>query len=129
MQNVYQKGLYGYSFRTFYNFIWFKFNTIYKVWPNIPTEDNFRPVVVLSAMYKFMELRFLPKLQNYLSLRLDKNQTGFVPKLGTQVNILSLTDEINRLKGKIDNAHSLLYVDYSTAYNTVVREKIYDLMI
>ena len=27
MQNVYQKGLYGYSFRTFYNFIWFKFNT------------------------------------------------------------------------------------------------------
>ena len=52
---------------------WARLIPLNKVWPNIPTEDNFRPVVVLSAMYKFLELRFLPKLQNYLSLRLDKN--------------------------------------------------------
>ena len=37
-----------------------------KVWPQIPSRDDFRPITVLSAMYKFMELRFLPKLNNYL---------------------------------------------------------------
>ncbi len=54
-----------------------------KVWPEIPSPDQFRPITVLSAMYKFIELRFLPKLNKYLKERLDKSQTGFVPGLGT----------------------------------------------
>jgi hypothetical protein len=58
-----------------------------KVWPNIPKADEFRPIVILSPLYKFLELRFLPKLNHYLLNRMAKNQTGFVPGLGTQVNI------------------------------------------
>ena len=33
-----------------------------KVLPDIPNDDQFRPITVLSAMYKFVEMRFLPKL-------------------------------------------------------------------
>ncbi len=33
-----------------------------KVWPDIPQADQFRPIVVLSPMFKWLELRFLHKL-------------------------------------------------------------------
>jgi hypothetical protein len=36
--------------------------TLNKVWPNIPTLDNFRPITVLSPIIKFIEMIFLPKL-------------------------------------------------------------------
>ena len=38
-----------------------------KAHPDIPKETEFRPIVVLSSLYKFLELRFLPKLNYYLS--------------------------------------------------------------
>jgi hypothetical protein len=41
-------------------------------------------------MFKWLERRFLPQLQNYLTIRLDRNQTGFVAGMGTSVNILLL---------------------------------------
>ena len=44
-----------------------------KVWPNIPKADEFRPIVILSPLYKFLELRFLPKLNHYLLNRMTKN--------------------------------------------------------
>ena len=49
-----------------------------KVWPNIPQQDQFRPIAVESPLFKFLELRFLGKLNTYLSERMDKNQIGFV---------------------------------------------------
>ena len=44
-----------------------------KVWPNIPQQDQFRPIAVESPLFKFLELRFLGKLNTYLSERMDKN--------------------------------------------------------
>lgn len=44
-----------------------------KVWPEIPRGDQFRPITVLSPLFKFMEMRFLPKLQRYLIRSLDRN--------------------------------------------------------
>ena len=43
-----------------------------KAWPSIPEEDQFRPIVVTSAIIKWIEIRFLPKLKNYLKHDLDK---------------------------------------------------------
>jgi hypothetical protein len=37
-----------------------------KAWPNIPREDEFHPIVILSPAYKWLELRFIPKLRSYL---------------------------------------------------------------
>lgn len=61
-----------------------------KVYPDIPMENQFRPIFVLSAMFKFLELRFAPKLKNYLKRHLDRNQTGFISGMGTHVNLRAL---------------------------------------
>lgn len=49
-----------------------------KVYPSIPKMEEFRPIVVLSIMYKWLELRFLYKLNRYMVNKMDPNQTGFV---------------------------------------------------
>ena len=63
-----------------------------KVWPDIPKADQFRPIVIESPLYKFIELRFYYKLRRYLKFGLDRNQTGFVPGMGTSVNIQLLIE-------------------------------------
>jgi hypothetical protein len=52
-----------------------------KVWPNIPLSEEFRPIMVLSPLYKFLELRFLSKLNTYLTQKLDRNQKDFVKSM------------------------------------------------
>jgi hypothetical protein len=49
-----------------------------KVWPNIPLSEEFRPIVVLSPLYKFLNLRFFSNLNTYLILKLDRNQIGIL---------------------------------------------------
>jgi len=71
-----------------------------KKWPNIPKEDEFRPIIVLSAAYKWLELRFLKKLKEYLVTRLDINQTGFVPGCTTHLNIVHLIEHVKTFKKK-----------------------------
>jgi hypothetical protein len=44
-----------------------------KVWPNIPSGEQFRPIAVLSPAFKWLELRFLPRLRTYLTRDLDRN--------------------------------------------------------
>jgi hypothetical protein len=44
-----------------------------KEWLDISTEDYFRLITDLSSMYKFIKMRFLPKLQRYISKEMDKN--------------------------------------------------------
>jgi hypothetical protein len=58
-----------------------------KAWPNIPTWCDFRPIAIISAMYKYLELRFLPKLSLYMKKHMDINQIGFVSGMTTHVSI------------------------------------------
>ena len=44
---------------------------------------NLDLLVVLSPLFKFLELRCFTKLRNYAINKLDRNQIGFVPNLGT----------------------------------------------
>ena len=44
-----------------------------KVYPKIPKKDDFRHIVVLSIMFKWLELRFLKKLNDYMVEHLDRN--------------------------------------------------------
>ena len=37
-----------------------------KKFPNIPAKNQFRPIVIVSPLVKFLELRFLPKLKDYM---------------------------------------------------------------
>ena len=94
-----------------------------KVWPGVPGPEDFRPITVLSHMFKWLESRFLPKLNRYLLERMQPEQTGFVPYFGTQVNIRRIVNCIKNHK-KSDNK-ILLFIDYKAAYNTVNRKILY----
>jgi hypothetical protein len=89
-----------------------------KVFPDTPNRKQFRAICIQSAIVKLLEARFLPKLQEYLIARAVPSQTGFIPTMGTQVN---LRRAINRIKLRTDQKHHIygLFVDFSNAYNTV----------
>jgi hypothetical protein len=44
-----------------------------KNYPDIGRYDQFRPIAILSAMVKYLELRFLPKLEAYMVNKMDPN--------------------------------------------------------
>ena len=57
---------------------------------------------------------------------MDKNQTGFVPGCGTHLNIKLLTKKI-RSYYKRENM-TIIFIDLKSAYNTVNRKKLYEIM-
>ena len=96
------------------------------MWPDIPKGDQFRPIVVLSPMFKWLERRFILKLQRYLTRHLDRNQTGFVAGMGTHVNILLLVERLRAMKKK--QGECCIFIDYKSAYNTINRERLYRIL-
>ena len=58
-----------------------------------------------------------------MSEKMDKSQTGFVPKLGTHVNLIQVVRRMKRAKSKRGYEEDALFIDFSSAYNTVDREK------
>jgi hypothetical protein len=44
-----------------------------KAWPDIPKADQFRPIVVLSPLFKLLERRFQRQLSRYMTNDLDRN--------------------------------------------------------
>ena len=88
-----------------------------KKFPNCPKIGDIRPIVVTSQLIKFMELRFADKLRKYMIDQLNRPQTGFVPGMGTEVNIVRL---LNVLKEKMKQKPIvLLFIDFSNAYNSI----------
>ena len=43
-----------------------------KKYPDIPRAEEFRPIAIISHMYKWIELRFINKIQNYFSEIMSK---------------------------------------------------------
>ena len=89
-----------------------------KVFPETPTRTQLRPIVISSPLIKLLEARFLEKLKIYLNEKLDRSQTGFVDKMGIQVNLHRALKQItNRFKN--GNSCFGLFIDFSNAYNSV----------
>lgn len=82
---------------------------------------------MLSPAYKWLELRFLPRLRDYMSRELDRNQTGFVPGLGTSVNLVLLLERLRECRRR--EGRCCVFVDFKSAYNTVRRERLYRALI
>ena len=89
-----------------------------KVFPNIPGRKDLRPIAVQSPLVKLLEARFLPKLQDYLNQKLDRSQTGFIQKMGIQVNLVRA---LERIKLRTDKGRCVygLFIDFSNAYNSI----------
>ena len=89
-----------------------------KVFPSIPTRTQLRPIMVQSPIVKLLEARFLPKLQNYLTYKLDRSQVGFVQKMGVQVNLTRALERIT-LRTRRRRTVFGLFIDFGNAYNSV----------
>ena len=89
-----------------------------KVFPHIPSRRDMRPIAIQSPLVKILEARFLPKLQDYLNLKLDRSQTGFVQKIGIQVNLVRTMERI-KLRTHQNKCTYGLFIDFSNAYNSI----------
>ena len=91
-----------------------------KVFPNILTRKQMRPILVCSSLQKLLESRFLPKLMDYLKNKLNKSQIGFVPGQGIEVNLLRAICVIKiSTEEKKKQCKYGLFIDFANAYNTV----------
>ena len=95
-----------------------------KKYPDIPSYEEFRPIAILSHLFKYLELRFMEKIQNYLLNKMDKRQNGFVRGIGTSPNIKLLINQIRN--SKKSDGKCTIFIDFKSAYNTVLREKLYE---
>ena len=84
----------------------------------IPNRKQMRPIMVQSALVKLIEARFLPKLRNYLEQKLDRSQTGFVPRMGIHVNLDRALHRITERTKDKRNCYGL-FIDFQNAYNSV----------
>ncbi|KAM3146248.1 hypothetical protein pb186bvf_001593 [Paramecium bursaria] len=99
-----------------------------KAHPDIPKSNDFRPIVVLSSLYKFMELRFLRNLNEYLCNTLNKEQQGFIPGSGTSVCHSRLINILKREQGNKSSKKICLFIDFRSAYNCVNRKKLFSIL-
>ena len=60
--------------------------------------ENIRPIAIFGSIFKIMEKCILEKLMIFLNENntLCKNQTGFIPKLGCEVNLARLRQKFIR---------------------------------
>jgi len=97
-----------------------------KLYPKIPGPKDFRPINIMPQGVKLKEARFAGKLYNYCSKELFRGQTGFVPNMGCLVN---QTRAINRIKLRTEKNKQLVYglfIDFSSAYNTILHSKLFE---
>ncbi|KAL4477946.1 hypothetical protein ABPG72_013354 [Tetrahymena utriculariae] len=97
-----------------------------KVHPNIPLTDQFRPIAVQSPAIKWLELRFKQQLQDYIDKYIDSDQNGFISDSSTQMNICQLIQKIQQYSSR--DKMSVLFIDLKQAYNTINRQKLFNIM-
>ena len=95
-----------------------------KVFPNAPSRKDLRPIAVQSPLVKLLEGRFLHKLQDYLNRKLDRSQTGFIQKMGIQVNLTRALDRIT-FRNKQKKFTYGLFIDFSNAYNSIPHKLLF----
>ena len=86
--------------------------------------ELFRLIIIMSLLVKIMEVRWLPKLKNYLIERLCPAQTGFIPGQGVFTNSFRAME---RIRMRTDNKKAVfaLFIDFSSAYNHVGHDLLF----
>ena len=104
--------------------------------PGIPTVNDMRPIFATSATFKILEKRFTDSLTNfYLRQGVGSRfQTGFLPGLSTQINLLRLADMFqnlisNGLPRKERTVPFVLFIDFRQAYNSINLARTFSMMI
>ena len=97
-----------------------------KKYPEVPTPQEIKPIIVTSPLYKLLEARILPKLlRKYLINSLERPQIGFIAGMDVSVNIQRA---LNRIKLRTRNGKRAycLFLDFKSAYNTIPHCKLFE---
>jgi len=89
-----------------------------KIFPGTPDRFQMRPIIIQSPLVKILESRFLPPLQEYLTYKLDRAQTGFINGIGIQANLTRVLERIT-IRTKQKRPVYGLFIDFANAYNNV----------
>ena len=96
--------------------------------PEIPQSDQFRPIIVSSLLTKILEARLVEPLKNYMMNRLHISKTGFVHGMDVHVNVHRLLIYLHDRRSRGLRSY-LLFLDFSSAYNTVIHQKLCEILI
>jgi len=88
-----------------------------------PRIENTRPIVILSPVYKLLEIYWLFGVKDLIWSHIGIHQTGFKPHGSTQFNICNMKKWMRDTRKFL-----ILFVDIQKAYDHVIREKLYDIM-
>jgi len=91
--------------------------------PDIPRRDQFRPIIISSLLIKVLEARLVKPLRDYMTHHLHSSQVGFVPEMDIFVNLSRLFHYTHKRRERRLRSF-LLFLDFSSAYNTVLHEKL-----
>ena len=91
--------------------------------------DNIRPIAIFGPLFKIMEKCILEHLMNFINRNkiLSKKQTGFIPKLGCEVNLARLRQRVHDVLEEDDQSY-LLFIDLKNAYDSVNHKKLFEKM-
>jgi hypothetical protein len=103
----------------------FKFARLHllnKLKTGIPSLDDLRPIMISSPIIKIIEAIALRDLKERLEPLIDHAQVGFLPKLGTQTQILRLLGKVIDCKASPrfnTGAWMILFIDFKAAFDRV----------
>ena len=84
----------------------------------MPQVSEYRPIIVMSPLIKFLEGRLVGKLRHYGRRKLHYTQFGFVSKLGIEECKEQLLQEIGHRQSNNQDT-TLLFIDLRAAYDRV----------
>ena len=98
---------------------------INKIEPELPSIDDYRPIVALSPMAKFLEARFALKLQAFVKDHCCSGQTGFLRGCGTFINLHRIICWASRSKRR---KSSIFFVNLRKAFDSVPAATLFSIL-
>ena len=96
-----------------------------KLFPEVPSRKDYRPIIVISQIIKCLELRLFEKLQSYQETRLNRKQVGFVSGCSIQTNLYRI---FSLLRCRKNGYGVMLFIDFKNAYCMVDRTRLYEIL-
>ena len=92
--------------------------------------ENIRPIAIFGSIFKIMEKCILEKLMIFLNENntLCKNQTGFIPKLGCEVNLARLRQKVSDIINFNNEEKYIFFIDIKNAYDSVNHNILFEKM-
>ncbi|CAD8185943.1 unnamed protein product [Paramecium pentaurelia] len=119
LKDIWNEG----TFQINLKFGWARLPPLNKAHPAIPRIEQFHPLIILSPLSEFLNFDSNKSCNQFEKMQFQKQQTGVINGLGTQVNIYLVNKWMKEYKGK--DMEYLIFMDFSSAYNKISREMIY----